>query len=563
MGALVLGSAPPRESAILRMLNSASVKIVSIATKRAIPAVGAMAIMIVAVAFVGPQFRKALLPTFKDPNVLIRWQAPYGTSLPEMGRIMGRATAEIRTLPDVRAVGTQIGQAILGDQPVGSDSAEMWVSLKPNVDNSRAVRRLKRVVAGYPGIDHSVTTYSRERLRSVLGRTGDEVTVRIFGQDFGVLKKKANEVTKLIGGIKGIKNAKVATQQAEPTIQVEVDLAKAQKLGIKPGDVRRASATLLSGLRVGNLFQDQKIFDVTVWGEPNSRRSVTSVKDLLIDTPAGNVIRLGEVANVIVRSTAPIIEHQDVSRFIDIRANVGGDVGSARRHVRDRLKTIVFPYEYHGELLRDYADEQNSQRRIAGFAIGAAVAVFLLLQAASGSWRLAAIGFPTVVLPLSGGLIAARIYDRQMTFATVVGLLALLLLAIRTTVQYTDRYLQLRELGEPPGAESAALAARGQVQSTVATVLVTAIVFVPVLLYGSTAGQELLCPMAVVIEGGLLTLLLTAVIVLPGLTARFAPDVLTRPVHLDLARDTGHHTDQPIFTARTAAVAVSHTGEAQ
>ena len=93
----------------------------------------------------------------------------------------------------------------------------------------------------------------------------------------------------------------------------------AARQGIKPGDVRRAAATLLSGLRVGSLFEKQKVFDVVVWANPESRRSLSSVQNLMIDTPTGGRVRLGDVADVRVRPTSPVIEHQDVSRFVDVR----------------------------------------------------------------------------------------------------------------------------------------------------------------------------------------------------------------------------------------------------
>ena len=73
-------------------------------------------------------------------------------------------------------------------------------------------------------------------------------------------------------------------------------LDKARTLGIKPGDVRRAAATLLSGLGVGALFQEQKVFDVVVWGMPAKRDSLTDIHQLLIDTPSGKQVRLDEVA---------------------------------------------------------------------------------------------------------------------------------------------------------------------------------------------------------------------------------------------------------------------------
>ena len=84
----------------------------------------------------------------------------------------------------------------------------------------------------------------------------------------------------------------------EPTLEVEVDLDRAREIGIKPGDVRRTAATLLSGVTVGNLFEEQKIFDVVVWGTPAIRSDLTTVERLAIETPGGETVPLGDVADV-------------------------------------------------------------------------------------------------------------------------------------------------------------------------------------------------------------------------------------------------------------------------
>src|SRR5439155_25072124 len=158
---------------------------------------------------------------------------------------------------------------------------------------------------------------TNDRMREVLARTGNAITVRIFGNDLGVLQQKADEIKGALAGVDGIAAAHLASRAVEPTMEVEVDLGKARQAGIKPGDVRRAAATLLSGIRVGSLFEDQKVFDVQVWSTPETRLSVTSVEDLLIDTPSGEPVRLGDVADLRVRPTVPIIRREGVSRYVD------------------------------------------------------------------------------------------------------------------------------------------------------------------------------------------------------------------------------------------------------
>src|SRR5207237_2828971 len=134
----------------------------------------------------------------------------------------------------------------------------------------------------------------------------------------------AQEVTRALRGTKGLTNLRAELPSEEPTVQVEVNLDAAKAAGVAPGDVRRAAATLVSGIQAGSLFEDQKVFDVVVWGKPATRASVGAVRDLLIDAPNGRQVRLGDVAKVDVASSPNVIERDAVSRRVDVTAEIRG-----------------------------------------------------------------------------------------------------------------------------------------------------------------------------------------------------------------------------------------------
>ena len=176
------------------------------------------------------------------------WEGAPGTSLPEMNRVTGLVVQELRAIPGVRNVGAHVGRAISSDQSTDVNGGEIWVNLDPAVDQQTAVAAIQEVVDGYPGLHREVLTYSDERLREILSGSPDAAVVRLYGQDLGILRAKAEEVRTLIGGIEGVVDPHVSTLIEEPNVEIEVDLAKAQEAGVKPGDVRRAAATLLSGM---------------------------------------------------------------------------------------------------------------------------------------------------------------------------------------------------------------------------------------------------------------------------------------------------------------------------
>ena len=214
---------------------------------------------------------------------------------------------------------------------VGINSGELWVSLDPAADYDATVAAIQEVIDGYPGLIRTVQTYQPERIGEALTGADQDIVVRVYGHDLAVLREQGGGGAAGHSEIDGIVDARADLQAEEPQVEIEVDLAAAERYGIKPGDVRRAAATLLSGLQVGNLFEEQKVFDVVVWGTPEIRHSLTDIRELLIDTPSGGQVRLADVAEVRIVPAPTIIKRDAVSRYIDVGAKVRDVISAPSR----------------------------------------------------------------------------------------------------------------------------------------------------------------------------------------------------------------------------------------
>ncbi len=483
-----------------------------------------------------PFLRQSLLPSFKDPNLLIHLNGAPGTSQPEMSRIATLVGRELRSIQGVRNVGAHIGRAELGDQVVGINSAELWASLDHAVDYDKTVAAIRHVVHGYPGLHREVQTYLNERSSEVVAGAGDPIVVRLYGEESQVLRSKAEEVRKALSEIDGIVDSHVKTPVQEPGLEVEVDLAAAQRYGIKPGDVRRAAATLLSGIQVGSLFEEQKVFDVVVWSTPETRRSLTNIRELQVDTPGGGHVRLGDVAQVRVVSTPNVIQRESVSRYMDVAANVRGrDPGSVAGDVERRLKQVQFPLEYHAEMLGEFAARQASQKRLLGLAAAALIGIFFLLQAACGSWRLATVVFLASPSAFVGGVLVAFASGRTISLGAIIGLFTLLGIAARNGITLIRHYhhLEQRE-GESFSLELVRRGTRERFAPILTTALTTALALLPFALLSNIAGLEIVHPMAVVILGGLVTSTLLSLFGVPAMYLLFGA-ARERDLDLELA----------------------------
>jgi Cu/Ag efflux pump CusA len=469
-----------------------------------------------------PFLKQTTVPIYKERDFLVAMDGPPGVSLPEMQRITTRASNEIMGIPGVRRVGAHVGRAIQSDRVVSPDAAELWVSLDAKADYAKTVAAVRRAAKGYAGIDVDVMTYAEGRFEE-LGTGADEpIAVRLFGADLAVLRTQAVQVTKSMQEVKGITNVFAELPRMEPTVQVEVNLEKAKAAGIKPGDIRRESTTLLSGVLVGNTFEEQKVFEVIVWGSPAVRKNLDTVRDLLIQTPNGTHVRLGDVASVSIKPSPNIIDRDSATRFLDITAGVHGRSRDAvLKDVRTRLESMSFPLEYHAELVGSYAANQALHKRILVASIAAAIGMFLLLQAALGSWRLATMLSLTLPLALVGGTVAAISDSRTIELGSLLGFLALLALAVRNGVILLKRYQQLERQGMVFGPDLIKRGAGERFAPTVLTAVTTALVFAPFVLRSGRLGHEDVAPMAIVVLGGLVTVLAFGLFILPGLYLRF------------------------------------------
>lgn len=470
-----------------------------------------------------PLLGQSLFPTFKERDFLSHWVTTPGTSHPEARRITTQVSREIREIPGVESFGSHIGQAFASDEVVGMNFAENWISVDPSADYDQTVNAIQEVVDGYPGLFRDVQTYLKERIGEVLSGEGDTIVIRVFGSDLDVLRTKAQQIEDVLSGIDGVVEEHVELEVDIPQIEVEVDLVAAQRYGLKPGDVRRAAATLVAGEEVGDIFRDGKAYDVVVWSEPETRNSLTDIENLLVDTPSGGQVQLSDVASVALVSTPNAIQHEDGSRRIDVGANVrGADLGAVVDQLNDGLDEIEFPLGYHAEVLGEYTERQAAQQRLVVLGIAALIAIFLLLQVSFGSWRVATLVFLGLPMALVGGVLASYLGDGVISLGSLVGFFTVLGIASRNGIMLVKHYQHLERFeGETFGPALVLRGARERLAPILMTGLATGLALVPLALTGNQPGHEIEHPLAVVILGGLATSTLLNLFVVPSLYLRF------------------------------------------
>ena len=526
LGLILLRTAPlqPRGSPFAAWLGRGYSKVLVKATRSPRPAYIAVVAVTLCGVVLWPLLGHSLLPSFKERDFLMHWVTKPGTSHPEMLRITTRASKELRAIPGVRNFGAHIGQAFAADEVVGVNFGENWISIAPSADYDKSIAAIDEMVKGYPGLYRDLQTYLKERIREVLTGAGEAIVVRIFGPELDVLRNKAEEIRSAMSEINGIANLHKELMVEVPEIQIELKLDAAQRYGLKPGDVRRASAAIVAGNEVGDIFNSGRTYDVHVWTAPEWRNSMTALERMLIDTPTGDRVRLSEVADIKIRPSPNVIRREAGSRRIDVQANTAGrDLESVAKDVQSRLDKIAFPIGYRAVLQGEYIELKAARERILLFTGLALVAILLLLQLTFRSWRLAAMTFLTLPFALVGGVLGAYMAGGVVSLGSLVGFLTVLGIAARNGIMMICHFQHLeRHESEPFGLALVLRGARERLSPILMTAGAAGLAILPLVIYGNLPGHEIEYPMAVVILGGLVTSTLLNLFIVPALYLRFA-----------------------------------------
>lgn len=469
----------------------------------------------ISVPFLGEEF----LPEFKETDFLMHWVGKPGTSIEAMNRSTIEVSKELRAIPGVRNFGSHIGRAEVADEVVGPNFAELWISIDPDVPYEPTVAKIQQVVDGYPGLFRDVLTYLKERIKEVLTGAGSSIVVRIYGPNLDGLRAKAAEVGKTMQTVEGVTNLKVEPQVLVPQIEVHIKPDAGMRFGLSPGDIRRATTTLIKGVKVGELYDEQKIFDVVVWGEDSLRDDISALQNIRISTPNGGDIPLSEVTDIRIAPSPNIVQRENASRRIDVSCDVKGrDLGTVAREIEEKVRGMQFDQGYHPEFLGEYAARQASQNRLLALAGLSLIGILLLLYTDFRSLRLTLLILASFPFALVGGVIASFLTGGVLSLGSLVGFVTVLGIAARNGIMLVSHY---RHLEHEEGMHfSPRLIIRGSTERLapiLMTASVTGLALLPIIIGGNLPGHEIEYPMAVVIFGGLVTSTVLNLFLMPAL----------------------------------------------
>ena len=471
-------------------------------------------------------FKDQFLPDFHETDFLMHFVEKPGTSIEAMDRITIRASKELRAIPGVRNFGAHIGRAEAADEVVGPNFTELWISLDENAPYDESVARIKSAIDGYPGLYRDVLTYLRERIKEVLTGAGATVVVRIFGPDQGELRAAAERVRAKVADIPGVADLKVEQQVLVPQIQVLPRPADLATFGLTAGEVRRQAQTLVAGQKLGEIYRDQKAFDVALWGEPAVRGDLHALADLMIQAPTGAPVRLRDVATVRIMPAPNEVKRENGQRRIDVTLNVAGaDLGGVARAVEAAVAQVPFATGYSPRVLGEYAALQESRQRLWSTGLLCLVGILLLVWLEFRSGRITALVALSLPFALVGGVVGVALTGGVLSLGSLVGFVTVIGISARNGIMLLSHYDHLHRVeGEAFGPALILRGAEERLVPILMTALCAGLALLPLVIAGDEPGHEIEHPMAIVILGGLVSSTLLNLFLMPALYARFGQE---------------------------------------
>jgi cobalt-zinc-cadmium resistance protein CzcA len=489
---------------------------------------GAALLALGATAFVrlGSEFT----PRLMEGDIMVNLTFAPSSSLTESKRMVMLIEKRLLEIDEVEEIVSRVGRGEVGAHSAPVNVAHTNVVLKPKSKWSRARSQLdieaeiRERLATVPGAQISITQPIQLSVDELIGGVKAELAIKLFGPETEVLVEKASAIAEAIRGLEGAADVQVSQMAGAPQLRIRPRREELARYGLNVSDVQGLVKTAVGGVSAGQVFRSVRRFDIYVRYRPEERATPAQIRNIVIRTPAGQKLRLSEVADV-ERVLGPRqVMREDARRFIGIQCNVvGRDIGSFVSEAKRRIqKNVSLPPGYLVEWGGQFALQQKANRRLSVVIPIALALITLLLYVALRSWKSSLLILSNIPLALVGGVVALWVSGQSLSVPASVGFISLFGIALENgmvLVTYLDR---LSSEGKPC-LDTVVRGSCMRLRPVVMTAATTALGLIPLLVATGT-GSEVQRPLATVVVGGLVTSTMATLLFLPALYLKLRAD---------------------------------------
>ncbi|HRJ33884.1 MAG TPA: CusA/CzcA family heavy metal efflux RND transporter [Fimbriimonadaceae bacterium] len=497
------------------------------ALKRRGVVIGAASILLVICGFLFTRLGSEFVPKLDEGSLVIQPVRVRTVDMEQTLRLVTAYEKKALEVPEVVTVVSRTGTPEIATDPMPLSLTDSFLTLKPKdqwrpgLTKERLIAEIQAKIQEVPGQGYNFSQPIELRFAEIVSGVKADVGIKVFGEDLGELKKKADEVAALMRDVRGATDIEVEQVDDVPVFQIDIDREAIARLGVSVADIQHIISVALGGEEVGQIVEGDRRFGLAVRLPDEIRNDPEAIKNLRVETPSGGSVPLSSLASIGDRLAPAQISREMGKRRVVVTLNVRGrDLGSfiteAQRKVKSDLKLKEGYYLNWGGQFENLQRASNRLTIVVPVALGL---IFLLLFTTFGSVKQAALIFTGVPLAVTGGIIALAIRGLPFSITAGVGFIALSGVAVLNGVVMVSAINRLR-LDGLSVLDAVKRGADERLRPVLMTALVAALGFIPMAL-NTGVGAEVQRPLATVVIGGILSATLLTLVVLPVLYAIF------------------------------------------
>ena len=460
---------------------------------------------------------RSFLPEFNENALTIAAVSRPGVSLEESHRIGNLVEKELLQIPEVTSTARRTGRGELDEHSQTSNGAEIDVNfILGKRPKSEFLREVRSRLATIPGVVTSVGQPLEHRIDHMVSGTQADLAIKVFGPDLSTLFILGNKVKEILSTMPEVVDLNVEQQVETPQLQIRADRERLAHYGISMEQFNGFVEAAFPGKKLGEIYEEERSFDLVLRLSHDNTDSMEGVKNALIDTHDGQKVPLEAVASIVSCGGPAAISRENVQRKVVVSANIAsGNVNGVVENIMELLADKLpldegYRLEYGGQ----FESAQSAARTLWLTSFVALCVVFALLCGEFKSMKLSAVVLLNLPLALIGGVIATYFSSEVMSIPAIIGLITLFGIATRNGILLVSHYQHLREQGVALD-DAVRIGSTDRLTPILMTAFTSALALVPMVLSGSSSGNEIQSPMAIVVLGGLFTSTLLNIYVIP------------------------------------------------
>jgi heavy metal efflux system protein len=522
----ILKGGSEHDTPMVRLLKAPYKRLLRMAVHRPwITVSGALALLVAAIAMF-PYLGTSFIPEMKEGTLSPNVDRVPNISLDESLKMEMEIGKLIRDVPGVKQVVSRLGRGESPADPAGQNETDVIATLLPIEERKGRTQDdiaddIRKRLSVLPGVNTVLAQPISDRVDEMVTGVRADVAVRIFGDDLGVLVQKANEVAKVAGEIRGVRDTRVDRVGGQQYLTIAINRQSIARAGLNVSDVQDVIETAFGGKPATGIYEGERRFDAVVRLPEKLRDSVADISNVMIRTPSGAKVLLSTLAEIGVIEGPAQINRDMARRRIVIGVNVGDrDLGGFVAELQQKVaKQVQLPPGYSIEWGGQFQNMQRALKRLSIIVPVTIGAIFFLLFLLFNSLRFAALIITVLPFASIGGVMALWITGEYLSVPASVGFIALWGIAVLNGVVLVSWIRRLRENGVPQ-RQAVIEGAITRFRPVMMTATVAALGLVP-FLFAKGPGSEVQKPLAVVVIGGLFTSTLLTLLVVPALYSFF------------------------------------------